>query len=41
MLPLYLYEEVNQEKNVGSGDLFDESLALTVTETKYERKRWD
>lgn len=36
--PLYLYEEVNQEKNVGSGDLFDESLALTVTETKYERK---
>ncbi len=36
--PLYLYEEVTQEKNVGSGDLFDESLDLTVTETKYERK---
>ena len=36
--PLYLYEEVIQEKNVGSGDLFDESLDLTVTETKYERK---
>lgn len=36
--PLYLYEEVTQDKKVGSGDLFDESLALTVTETKYERK---
>lgn len=36
--PLYLYEEVTQEKNIGSGDLFDESLDLTVTETKYERK---
>jgi predicted helicase len=36
--PLYLYEEVTQEKNVGSGDLFDESLDLTVTETKYKRK---
>ncbi|UIZ98896.1 DEAD/DEAH box helicase [Acinetobacter johnsonii] len=36
--PLYLYEEVNQEKIVGSGDLFDESLDLTVTETKYQRK---
>ncbi|HCQ9557198.1 TPA: DEAD/DEAH box helicase [Acinetobacter baumannii] len=36
--PLYLYEEVNQDKKVGSGDLFDESLDLTVTETKYERK---
>lgn len=36
--PLYLYQEVTQEKNVGSGDLFDESLDLTVTETKYERK---
>ena len=36
--PLYLYEEVTQEKSVGSGDLFDESLDLTVTETKYERK---
>lgn len=37
-LPLYLYEEVTQDKQVGSGDLFDESLDLTVTETKYERK---
>ncbi|MDH2508166.1 DEAD/DEAH box helicase family protein [Acinetobacter baumannii] len=36
--PLYLYEEVTQDKQVGSGDLFDESLDLTVTETKYERK---
>lgn len=36
--PLYLYEEITQEKNIGSGDLFDESLDLTVTETKYERK---
>lgn len=36
--PLYVYEEVSQEKSVGSGDLFDESLDLTVTETKYERK---
>ncbi|MDQ9833244.1 type ISP restriction/modification enzyme [Acinetobacter soli] len=36
--PLYLYEEVIQEKSIGSGDLFDESLDLTVTETKYERK---
>ncbi|RSB52094.1 damage-inducible protein [Acinetobacter soli] len=36
--PLYLYEEVIQEKSVGSGDLFDESIDLTVTETKYERK---
>lgn len=36
--PLYLYEEVTEEKSVGSGDLFDESLDLTVTETKYERK---
>lgn len=36
--PLYLYEEVTQDKKVGSGDLFDESLDLTVTETKYERK---
>ena len=36
--PLYLYEEVTQEKNVDSGDLFDESLDLTVTETKCERK---
>lgn len=36
--PLYLYEAVTQDKQVGSGDLFDESLDLTVTETKYERK---
>ncbi|WP_151803250.1 DEAD/DEAH box helicase [Acinetobacter guillouiae] len=36
--PLYLYEEVSQDKSVGSDDLFDESLDLTVTETKYERK---
>lgn len=36
--PLYLYEEVTQEKNVSSGDLFDDSLNLSVTETKYERK---
>ena len=36
--PLYLYEEVTQVKNVGSSDLFDESLELTVTEIKYERK---
>ncbi|WP_180183211.1 type ISP restriction/modification enzyme [Acinetobacter sp. YH01020] len=36
--PLNIYEEVKQDKKVGSGDLFDESLDLTVTETKYERK---
>ncbi|MEN8357922.1 DEAD/DEAH box helicase [Acinetobacter towneri] len=36
--PLYLYEEVTLDKQVGSGDLFDESLDLTVTETKFERK---
>ncbi|MGE8685242.1 MAG: DEAD/DEAH box helicase [Acinetobacter sp.] len=36
--PLYIYEEVIQEKSVGSGDLFDDSLDLTVSETKYERK---
>ncbi|WP_442769023.1 type ISP restriction/modification enzyme, partial [Acinetobacter bohemicus] len=36
--PLYVYEEVTQEKNVGSGDLFDNSLNLTMTETKYQRK---
>lgn len=36
--PLYLYEEVTQDKNVSSGDLFDDSLDLTVSETKYERK---
>ena len=37
-LPRYLYEEVTQAKNVGSGDLFDNSLDLTVSETKYQRK---
>ena len=36
--PLYLYEEVTQDKSVGSGDLFDNSLDLTMAETKYERK---
>ena len=36
--PLYIYEEVTQEKSVDSGDLFDNSLDLTVSETKYERK---
>ena len=36
--PLYLYEEVTQDKKLGSIDLFDNSLDLTVTETKYERK---
>jgi len=37
-LSLNLYEEITQEKSVGSGDLFDESLDLTISETKYERK---
>lgn len=36
--PLYLYEEVTKDKKIVSVDLFDESLDLTVTETKYERK---
>ncbi|WP_168526694.1 type ISP restriction/modification enzyme [Acinetobacter sp. A3] len=36
--PIYLYEKITQDKNVGSGDLFDESLDLTVSEIKYERK---
>ena len=36
--PLYLYDEFTQETSVGSGDLFDKSLDLTVTETKYQRK---
>ncbi|MBU3846571.1 MAG: DEAD/DEAH box helicase family protein [Candidatus Acinetobacter avistercoris] len=36
--PLYLYEEVIQDKKVSSGDLFDSTPDLTVTETKYERK---
>ncbi|WP_407511210.1 DEAD/DEAH box helicase [Acinetobacter baumannii] len=35
--PLYLYEEVTQDKKVGSSDLFDSSLDLTVSETKYKR----
>ena len=36
--PLYIYDEITNNKNVGSGDLFDNSLDLTVSETKYERK---
>ena len=36
--PLYLYEEVAQDKKVGSGDLFDESLDLNVSDTKYQQK---
>ncbi|MFV5369076.1 type ISP restriction/modification enzyme [Acinetobacter junii] len=36
--PLYLYEEVTEEKSVDAGDLFDNSLDLTVSETKYKRK---
>ena len=36
--PLYLYEEITQEKSVSSGDLFDESLDLTASETKTQRK---
>jgi predicted helicase len=36
--PLYLYEEIIQKKTVGSGDLFEKSLDLTVSEIKYERK---
>ena len=36
--PLYLYEEVSKEKSVGTGDLFDKGLDLTISETKYERK---
>jgi len=36
--PLYLYEELTEEKSVGVRDLFDNSLDLTVSETKYERK---
>ena len=36
--PLYLYDEVIKQKNVGLGDLFDQSLDLTVIEAKYERK---
>lgn len=36
--PLYLYEEVTKEKSIGSGDLFDHSLDLTVSETQYQRK---
>lgn len=36
--PLYLYEEITNDKKVGSSDLFESSLDLTVSETKYERK---
>ncbi|HAV5326545.1 TPA: damage-inducible protein [Acinetobacter baumannii] len=36
--PLYIYEEISKDKSVGSGNLFDNSLDLTVAETKYERK---
>lgn len=36
--PLYVYEETIKEKSVNSGDLFDESSDLTVSETKYQRK---
>jgi len=36
--PLYLYEEIKDEKSVGTGDLFDQGLDLTITETKYQRK---
>ncbi|MEN8291062.1 type ISP restriction/modification enzyme [Acinetobacter radioresistens] len=36
--PLYLYEKVTQERQVGSGDLFDEQSNLSVSETQYERK---
>lgn len=35
--PLYLYEEVTNDKKVGSSDLFESSLDLTVSETKYKR----
>ncbi|ATI38443.1 DEAD/DEAH box helicase [Acinetobacter baumannii] len=36
--PLYLYDEVIEQKNVGSGDLFDNSLDLTVNQINYNRK---
>lgn len=36
--PLYIYEQTTEEKNVGSGDLFDNSLDLTVPEIKYQRQ---
>lgn len=36
--PLYVYEEIIQDKNISSGDLFNDSLDLTVNETRYERK---
>lgn len=32
------FEEVTRDKQVGSGNLFDESLDLTIVETKYNRK---
>lgn len=36
--PLYLYEEVIQDTQVISGDLFDEPSDSTATETQYQRK---
>ena len=36
--PMYAYEMVAEEKNVAMSDLFDNSLDLTVSETKYQRK---
>nr|WP_322842917.1 type ISP restriction/modification enzyme [Acinetobacter indicus] len=36
--PLYIYEEIIEEKSVAAGDLFDNSIDLTVSETKYRRK---
>ncbi|MDH2625239.1 DEAD/DEAH box helicase family protein [Acinetobacter baumannii] len=38
LFPLYIYEPIKNDKNVSSGDLFDNSFNLTVIETKYERK---
>lgn len=35
--PLYIYEEVKLEKEVGSSNLFDSSHDFTVGETKYKR----
>lgn len=34
--PLNLYEEVPEEKSFDAGDLFDNSLDLTISETKYK-----
>lgn len=36
--PLYLYDEIIQKESIESCDLFDNSLDLTVSETKYQRK---